>query len=543
MPTRPTRPTRSPTRSSRPLVPLRRVLVYTHRWLGIAGSLLFVAWFASGVVMMYARMPRLTPEDRLMRLQPLDLSGARVEPGDAIRRLARSAQRLRVAMLDGRVVYRLHDGLRWTTIFADSGELLAPLDAATAVAQATAFAPLDAGAIRYDTRIEQPDQWTLQIRALLPAHRIALGDAADTYVYVSDHTGEPVLQTTRSSRRWGYLGAVFHWIYFTPIRRNGPAWTQLIIGTSMAGSFLCLIGIVWGLWRYSTSSRYRLRGVPHTHSPYAGMMRWHHYGGLVFGLVTFTWVFSGLLSMNPWDWTPDTAPTPEQRDAMAGGPASFDRLPLASLRGAAAILARAFPVKEIELLQFRGELVAEGYRAPDPARPAHPGLDDPGAIYAPRVALDHALVSVAHPDRGVFTAFRPQDVEAAARAAMPGIAVDDLQFLTAYDAYYYDRDAALPLPVLRVRFSDAAGTWLYVDPARGVILRREERLTRLNRWLYHGLHSLDFPWLYHRRPLWDIVVITLSMGGLAVSVTSAPAAWRRLRRHARHARSVFRARR
>jgi hypothetical protein len=73
-----------------------------------------------------------------------------------------------------------------------------------------------------------------------------------------------------------------------------------------------------------------------------------------------------------------------------------------------------------------------------------------------------------------------------------------------------------------------------------VILQREERLTRLNRWLYHGLHSLDFPWLYNRRPLWDIVVIALSAGGLAVSITSAPTAWRRAKRHARRVGHLLR---
>ena len=50
----------------------------------------------------------------------------------------------------------------------------------------------------------------------------------------------------------------------------------------------------------------------------------------------------------------------------------------------------------------------------------------------------------------------------------------------------------------------------------------------LNRWLCHGLHSLDFPFLYYRRPLWDVVVILLSLGGTAVSVTSIAQAWRRL---------------
>jgi hypothetical protein len=67
-----------------------------------------------------------------------------------------------------------------------------------------------------------------------------------------------------------------------------------------------------------------------------------------------------------------------------------------------------------------------------------------------------------------------------------------------------------------------------------VILRKEERLTRLNRWLYHGLHSLDFPFLYYRRPLWDIIVIALSLGGLALTLVAMAPAWHRLRRHARH---------
>jgi hypothetical protein len=530
MPTGPTRPTSR----TRALVPIKRALVYTHRWLGIAGSLLFVTWFLSGIVMMYARMPRLTPEDRLMRVAPLDLSLARVDPSAVLNGLPRHAERLRVGMLDGRPVYRAYDGAHWTTVFADSGQALPPLDAEAAVRQAVAFAPEHASTIRYDTRIEEPDQWTLQIRALLPAHRVALGTGDEAYLYISEQSAEPILETTRTSRRWGYLGAIVHWIYFTPIRRNGAAWTQLIIWTSIAGSFLCLTGIVWGIWRFSFASRYRLRGVPHTHTPYAGMMRWHHYSGLVFGLVTFTWVFSGLLSMDPWDWSPSTSATREQREAVAGGAPSFGALTLSSLTAAASVLGRTMAVKEIEVIEFRGELVAEAYRVPERSQSMRSHLGDPGDVVSPRIALEHQLVSLASPERGAFTRFDDSAVEVAARTAMPDAPVTDLQWLSGYDAYYYDRQAALPLPVLRIKFADPVTTWLYLDPRRGVIMLKEERLSRLNRWLYHGLHSLDLPWLYDRRPLWDAVVIALSLGGLAVSTASAPAAWRRLRRHARN---------
>jgi hypothetical protein len=123
---------------------------------------------------------------------------------------------------------------------------------------------------------------------------------------------------------------------------------------------------------------------------------------------------------------------------------------------------------------------------------------------------------------------------------MPGVAIEGMQWMDEYDAYYYDRSARLPashsataarpLPVLRVRYGDAERTWLYFDPRRGAIARKEERLSRLNRWLYHGLHSFDFPALYYRRPLWDLVVIVLSLGGLLLSASTINASFRRLKR-------------
>jgi hypothetical protein len=513
----------------------RRVLVYSHRWLGIAGGVLFAAWFASGIVMMYARMPRLTPEERLMRAPALDLLTARTSPLEAARALSRPLDRMRVGMLGSRPVYRFYDGRQWTTVFADTGERLGALDASMAVAIARTFAPEHASTLRHQARVVEPDQWTLQIRALLPAHRIALDDPDHTVLYVSEQSAEVVLKTTRAARTWGYLGAVVHWIYFTPIRRHSGLWVELIIWTSIAGCILTVFGIAWGVWRYSPSSRFRLRRR-HAHSPYAGWMRWHHYAGLIFGTATLTWVFSGLLSMNPWDWVPGTAASSQQRGGVSGGPLVLESVTLDELRTALQRLSAVFPVKEIELLRFRGEEYALAYRPPALGSPAPARLGDPGESLASRIPLEHRLVSVADPHAAPFTEFDHASLSSAAAAAMPTTPIEDAVLLHEYDAYYYDRQGALPLPVVRVRYRDAVGTWLYLSPARGEILRKEERRTRINRWIYHGLHSLDFPWLYRQRPLWDVVVIVLSVGGVVVSLSSAPAALRRLRRHLRRAR-------
>jgi hypothetical protein len=127
-----------------------------------------------------------------------------------------------------------------------------------------------------------------------------------------------------------------------------------------------------------------------------------------------------------------------------------------------------------------------------------------------------------------------------ARQAMPGVAIRDEVWLEEYDAYYYDRSGANPLPVLRVRFEDPDETWLYLNPQHGTIIRRNQKASRLNRWLYQGLHSLDFPFMYYSRPLWDIVVIALSIGGLALSATTLVPALRRLGRRSRElGRRVF----
>jgi len=77
-----------------------RTLVYTHRWLGIALGLLFVAWFVSGIVLMYARMPELDPDDRLPALAPLDPVAFKSPLPPA----ALSSQ-IRLTMLEGRPVY------------------------------------------------------------------------------------------------------------------------------------------------------------------------------------------------------------------------------------------------------------------------------------------------------------------------------------------------------------------------------------------------------------------------------------------------------
>jgi hypothetical protein len=82
------------------------------------------------------------------------------------------------------------------------------------------------------------------------------------------------------------------------------------------------------------------------------------------------------------------------------------------------------------------------------------------------------------------------------------------EMLTTYDSYYYSRDGLAPLPVLRVKLDDPDRTWLYIDPRMSQLVGRVHRLDRAERWLYNGLHSLDFSFWYYQRPLWDVGMIS-----------------------------------
>ncbi len=124
----------------------------------------------------------------------------------------------------------------------------------------------------------------------------------------------------------------------------------------------------------------------------------------------------------------------------------------------------------------------------------------------------------------------------AVQAMAPNTAFD-LDELRAYDFYYFARaeqsmngGLQRPLPVLRVRFEDAAGSWLHIDPRSGALLEQLDERRRLARWLFNLLHSWDWQPLLERPLLREVLMLAFSLGGLVISVSGVVLGWRRLRR-------------
>ncbi|MGH9240089.1 MAG: PepSY domain-containing protein [Vicinamibacterales bacterium] len=520
---------------ARPTALLKRLLIFVHRWIGVALSVIFLLWFASGIVMMYWTFPAVTADDRLERLPILEPERITVSAEQAAAALGREEApgQVRLTSFDGRPAYRFGGGRGgggrgggWMMVYADDGSLADNVDEGIVDRAAAAWAGRPLAQAKKES-VEEVDQWTVAggFRNLRPLYKYSFPDGQQ--VYVNGNTAEVVQYTTTSSRFWAYLGAIPHWMYFTPLRKHQPQWFKFVVWSSLIGTITALIGVVVAIWMLSPKKRYRHAGAP-TSIPYRGWKRWHTIAGLIFGVVTVTWAFSGLLSMGPFPiidrLTALTVPTPPAPAGEAGanrGRGGAGRGPnlAAALRGrgspplsvyeekdprTAIASVRECGVKELEFTSFAGT-------------PVYLATNGGG---------ETRIIPVRGPPK---SSYGVDEVMGIVRDSA-GKDLADLRLIDQYDAYYLDRRREAPLPVIYAELNDPLRTRYYIDPKTARVVGTYSKRNWVSRWLYHGLHSLDFPWLYNYRPLWDIVVITLMLGGTALCVTSLVLTWRVLKR-------------
>ncbi len=423
--------------------------------------------------MMYVPFPSLPDQDRLAFLEPVKTADIRLTPNEAITRCsADDLSGFRLLNINQRPAYVCHSSSApVATVFADDGSNLSLDD----IARDELQGPFDY------------DQWVVHQRfdPFRPFFRHDLEDEAGTQLYVSSRTGEVLQRTTRRQRVWNYFGAVVHWIYPTILRKDWALWDNTVWWLSLAGIGSVLIGLYLGVMAFLRARRSGRSGV----SPYRSWMRWHHILGLGTGLIVLSWIVSGWLSMDHGRLFSTPDPTAAQVAAVRGKSMND--------------IASEITIRDLQSLPLAKEISFHALAG----RP----------ILLSNVSGNTGLITEAELRTGIGLAWPNTEIKA-------------LYTVPENDRYTSLREGTLPPDALRIELDDEQGTWIHVNAKNGEIISVMDQSRRIYRWLYNGLHSLDFPGFVNKRPLWISVMTVLMMGGLIFSITGVVISIRHLRR-------------
>jgi hypothetical protein len=468
---------------------LLRPLILLHRWFGVAFCLLFAMWFASGIVMHFVQFPALSESERVAGLLPIDLMRVVHSPAEAVAASKTGdVMRIRLVERSDGPVYLVSGSSAVKALRADDLG-----DGRVRSAQlAGILATNDARNVDVPVAAEIfSDQWTVaeQYDQYRPLYRVALEDRPGTEVYVSATTGEVVLKTTRRQRRWNYAGSVAHWIYPTVLRSHPGLWAALLWWLALLAMIGAAPGAVIGTSRIDLTGR---RPV----SPYCGWHAWHHWLGLCCMAFVLTWIFSGWLSMDGGQIFSTGRPTTTQARVIAGDP-DWQNLPRDQLR-------RVFHgAKEVEWFAFDGRIYRRDRL---------------------NIEQQQLFLSEAGP-RGETAArafLRTDEVDAAV-GRLGQTCVDTFVVKASDD---YPAGSTMPdAPVFRVK---CGADWFDIDGSNGALIEQLDQSRRAYRWLYAGLHRLDFPFLTARPALRTGLIVVLCGCGFIFSLTGIVIAGRRL---------------
>lgn len=461
-----------------------------HRWLSVAIGLVVFSWFVSGFVMLYYPWPALTESARLRFDAPFNPPANLIGFRRAAVRAAGPVTRARLHAIGPRLVYAFDRAM----VDAVTGAKMTPLDSGDAVAIARTVVAASVIGVWLEGHA---DHYLMsgEYRRDFPDWVVRFDDPSATAVYVSRAGGHITGVVTRRTRLTTWLGVVPHWLYFQWLYDRPDAWLWVNLILPGIAVIAACAGLILGV---AQLGRRRV-------SPYRGVSRWHHLGGAACGIVVLTWSFSGLLLV----LGPDNTPRPGQLALARGGDMHWDQLRLSEAAALAAI-------QRVE---------------PD----ARPRAIDATAIDGNAGYLFH-LTSGRDVWIDALTGIARSQLDSAAiiavaRRVLPSVRVAHFNLLKSYDAYYYARPhREMHLPVWRVQYDDPGHSVLYLDATSGEPTGFVDDEFRRWRWVRDGLHSIDFPGINGKRPLWDVIVWLLLLAGTLSAATGVWLAVRRVRR-------------
>ncbi len=477
-----------------------------HQLLGSILSLAFVVWFISGFVMLFSGFPHASLDKQFNKLTALTEK-------DSINRTfsnldTNKINKLSLEKINDKPVFRVTNN--------NNEEL--QIDAQT-LSEIKSFTATELDKLvdkNYKTGVSKKiiltdfDSWIpwSYYEKYFPIHKYYFADPEHSVIYLSEKIGTVVQETNRKQRWLARFGAIPHWFYFKSLRLKRGLWIDLISWLSGIGSIMCITGIVLGFYRYRKRKQQKEKGF-FSFSPYKNKWyRWHHIMGFFFGFFTFTFVFSGMMSLQevPKYIVPVKNST-NYRKIWTDNIYSIKdfKLSIETLFTDE----RLKPIKRIDW-DFST-------------------FDSPSYFVYSKDLYHPHIINASQTDSIIIKTYHKKEIENAVKQKFD---INDFssEEINSPDGYYMGRDNEISFPVIKFKLFDGDKTWLYVNPENLEIVSVLNKNTRTRRWLYKGLHSFNFNFLVKHNWLRIAILIILSVFGTIISISGVVLSYRCVKR-------------
>jgi len=452
---------------------------------------MFVIWFLSGFVLIFAGFPHASREERFLHLSSLSKADF-----DSIQAPRDFKGRVELEKMNGNPVYRVYTSRKAQKVYdARNLQALGKTSEQDAILLAQDFTESKLASVQ---KIEKLDQWMpwSYYRPLLPFYKCQMADDEHTRIYVSEVSGSIVQETTRTSRWLGRIGAIPHWIYFKSLRLNVTLWSTVVAWISGFGVLVSLTGLIAGLIRLR--KRRKLEKWSQF-TPFKKFWhKWHHITGFFFGLFVFTFILSGLVSVTdiPQWMVPQHAKKSVKR--IWNQKLELDQHVNADFTELWKAINNGRPIRKVVFKMVHNLpaywVYCNHYEKPD--------------VY---ISGENGIISKQK--------YSKDEIDNWCKQVLPK-AKYDLKNQDEFDAYYQKSGMwERPLPVWQMNLDDRDNTRMYINPKTGEVVKSFTNNGRWRRWLYRSLHTLDFPFLKQHDWLRKILLLFLSLGGTVVSIS------------------------